>query len=38
MKQSYHCLSCNKDFIDRDMAKEHRQSTSHEIVERTLEK
>ena len=38
MKQSYHCLSCDKDFIDKDMAEDHKKTTSHKVIERTLEK
>ena len=38
MKESYHCLSCDKDFIDKEMAKEHKESTGHEVIERVLEK
>jgi DNA-directed RNA polymerase subunit RPC12/RpoP len=38
MKESYHCSRCNKEFIDKDMAKDHVKSTGHEIIERTLEK
>jgi DNA-directed RNA polymerase subunit RPC12/RpoP len=38
MKQSYHCLSCDKDFIDKDMAEDHKKTTGHEVIERTLEK
>ena len=32
MKQSYHCLSYDKDFIDKDMAKNHKKSTGHEVI------
>jgi hypothetical protein len=38
MKQAYHCPSCNKEFIDKEMAKEHKESTGHEVLERILEK
>ena len=38
MKESYHCMPCDKDFIDKELAKEHRKSTGHEVIERTLEK
>ena len=38
MKESYHCVACNKDFIDKEMAKDHGETTGHEIIERTLEK
>lgn len=38
MKESYHCLPCDKEFIDREMAKDHRNSTGHEVIERKLEK
>jgi DNA-directed RNA polymerase subunit RPC12/RpoP len=38
MKQSYHCMSCDKDFIDKDMADDHKKSTGHSILERKLEK
>jgi DNA-directed RNA polymerase subunit RPC12/RpoP len=38
MKASYHCLSCDKDFIDKDMAKDHRKTTGQEVIERILEK
>ena len=38
MKESYHCLPCNKEFIDKELAKDHRKSTGHEVIERTLEK
>ena len=38
MKISYHCNPCDKEFIDKEMAMEHKASTGHEIIERTLEK
>jgi len=38
MKQSYHCLYCDKDFIDKDMAEDHKKATGHEVIERKLEK
>ena len=38
MKQSYHCLSCDKDFIDKDMAEDHGKTTGHQVIERNLEK
>jgi hypothetical protein len=37
MKESYHCLSCDKD-LDKEIAKDHRESTGHEVIERVLEK
>jgi hypothetical protein len=38
MKQSYHCLYCDKDFLDKDMAEDHKKSTGHKVIERMLEK
>ena len=38
MKHSYHCLLCDKEFIDKDMADDHKKATGHRIVERKLEK
>ena len=38
MKESYHCMPCDKDFIEKAMAKSHRRSTGHQIIERILEK
>jgi predicted transcriptional regulator len=38
MKISYHCNQCDKEFIDKEMAMEHKASTGHEIIQRTLEK
>jgi ABC-type protease/lipase transport system fused ATPase/permease subunit len=38
MKISYHCNPCDKEFIDKEMAMDHKASTGHEIIERTLEK
>jgi hypothetical protein len=38
MKESYHCTSCDKEFIDKEMAMEHKRSTKHEVIERILEK
>jgi hypothetical protein len=38
MKISYHCNQCDKEFIDKEMAMDHKASTRHEIIERTLEK
>ena len=38
MKISYHCNQCDKEFIDKEMAMEHKASTRHEIIQRTLEK
>jgi hypothetical protein len=38
MKISYHCNPCDKEFIDKEMAKDHKASTGHEIIERKLEK
>lgn len=34
MRVTYHCLPCNKEFIDIHMAKEHSDSTGHEFMER----
>ena len=34
MKITYHCLPCNKEFVDMQMAKEHIDSTGHEFMER----
>jgi hypothetical protein len=33
MKIIYHCLSCKKDFVDIDLAKEHSKSLHHELAE-----
>jgi hypothetical protein len=33
--KTYHC---NKEFLDKDIAKQHHISTNHEIKERILEK
>jgi hypothetical protein len=38
MKESFHCLPCNKEFIDEEMATEHKRSTGHKVIERILEK
>lgn len=38
MKESYHCVPCNKEFIDKDVAKDHKESTGHQVIERILEK
>jgi DNA-directed RNA polymerase subunit RPC12/RpoP len=38
MKKSYHCSACNKEFIDEEMATEHRKSSGHQITQRILEK
>jgi DNA-directed RNA polymerase subunit RPC12/RpoP len=38
MKISYHCNQCDKEFIDKEMAMDHKASTRHEIIERRLEK
>jgi hypothetical protein len=38
MKESYHCLPCDKAFIDEDMARDHQNSTGHQVIERKLEK
>lgn len=37
MKQSYHCRPCDKEFIEADLAAEHRQATGHEVIQRRLE-
>ena len=36
MRVTYHCLPCNKEFIEIHMAKEHSDSTGHEFMEREL--
>ena len=36
VKVTYHCLPCNKEFVDMQMAKEHIDSTGHELMERQL--
>ena len=33
MKITYHCFSCNKKFMDIEIAKGHSKSFSHEVVE-----
>lgn len=38
MKQSCRCPECDKAFIDKDTAMEHKRSTGHQIIERILEK
>jgi hypothetical protein len=38
MKESFHCFPCNKEFIDEEIAREHRRSTGHKVIERILEK
>jgi hypothetical protein len=38
MRKSFHCFTCNKEFIDKELAMEHKRSTGHEITERMLEK
>lgn len=35
---SYHCTLCDKDFIEKDLAAEHRKETRHEIIKRQLSK
>jgi DNA-directed RNA polymerase subunit RPC12/RpoP len=37
MKTSYHCPQCDKEFLDANMATEHKKGTGHKIVVRTLE-
>jgi hypothetical protein len=37
MKTSYHCAQCDKEFLDIDLAAEHKKATGHAIVERVLE-
>ena len=34
MRVIYHCLPCNKEFVNIHMAKEHGDSTGHEFMER----
>jgi DNA-directed RNA polymerase subunit RPC12/RpoP len=36
--KTYHCIQCNKEFLDKDIVKQHHISTNHEIKERVLEK
>jgi hypothetical protein len=31
-------MSCDKDFIDKEMAEDHKKTTGHEAIQRTLEK
>jgi|GEM_PF-2424771 len=38
MKESYHCMPCDKEFIEKAMARNHKKSTGHQIIERILEK
>jgi hypothetical protein len=33
MKIIHHCFSCNQNFTDIELAKEHSRSFSHEVVE-----
>lgn len=37
MKESYHCRPCDKEFIEADLAAQHRKMTGHEIIQRKLE-
>lgn len=37
MKESYHCTPCDKEFIDKEIAMEHKRSTRHEVIQRILE-
>lgn len=37
MKESYHCRPCDKEFIEADLAAQHRQRTGHEVIQRRLE-
>ena len=34
MKITYHCFSCNKNFMDLDTAMGHSTSLTHEVTER----
>ena len=34
----YHCIQCNKEFLEGELAKDHRSSTRHDIKQRILEK
>ena len=36
--KTYHCMQCNKEFLDEDIVRQHHKSTSHEIKEQFLEK
>jgi hypothetical protein len=38
MKESYHCSPCDKEFVDKETAMEHKRLTGHEVIERILEK
>ncbi len=38
MKESYHCMPCDKEFIEQVTAKSHKRSTGHQVIERILEK
>ena len=37
MKTSYHCTQCDKEFLDPSIANNHRNTTGHNIIERSLE-
>ena len=38
MNSIYHCIQCDKEFLDSDIAGEHYRSTNDEIKKRVIEK
>jgi DNA-directed RNA polymerase subunit RPC12/RpoP len=38
MKELYHCLACNREFIEKEMGTEYAKSSGHQITQRILEK
>ncbi len=37
MKELYHCLACNREFIEKEMGTEYTKSSGHQITQRILE-
>lgn len=37
LMKTYHCAQCDKEFLDIDLAADHKKATEHAIIERVLE-
>jgi hypothetical protein len=36
--ETYHCPTCNKEFLEKELDIDHEKTTGHKTRERTLEK
>ena len=36
--KSYHCPTCDKEIVDKELVAQHEKSTGHKVIERDFEK